>query len=94
MTHMDEARRARRAFLTALSLRPDGHGYEEFSLKGYTTGQVELMVKLLQLDGLVNAVSVSQGLGPGRDSVQPSTLTSKGRSYLKSLTDGGDDEDE
>ena len=51
------------------------------------------MVKLLQLDGLVNAVSVSHGFGPGRDSVQPSTLTSKGRSYLKSLTDGGDDED-
>ena len=93
MTYMDEARRARRAFLQALSLRPDGHGYEELSLKGYTTGEIELMVKLLQLDGLVNAVSVSHGLGPGRDSVQPSTLTSKGRSCLKSLTDGGDDED-
>ena len=87
--HMDEVERTRQAFLKMLSLRPDGHGYEELSMKGYTLGEIELMVRLLQLEGLVNAVSVSHGSGPGRDSVQPSTLTAKGRASLKSPAEGG-----
>ncbi len=89
MTYMDEAPKARRAVLNALSRRPDGHRYEELSVEGYTPGEVELMVRLLQLEGLVSAVFVAHGLGPGRDSVQPSTLTAKGRSYLTSLAKGG-----
>ncbi len=83
--HMKEVRKARRSVLETLSLRPDGHRYEALSVKGYTLGQVELMVKLLWLDGLVNAVFAPHATRPGQDSVRPSTLTAKGRSYLTSL---------
>ena len=83
--HMNEVRKARRSVLETLSLRPDGHRYEALSVKGYSLGQVELMVKLLRLDGLVNAVFVPHATRPGQDSVRPSTLTAKGRSYLTSL---------
>ncbi len=82
---MNEIRKARRSVLETLSLRPDGHRYEALSVKGYTLGQVELLVKLLQLDGLVNALFVPHPTRPGQDSLRPSTLTAKGRSYLTRL---------
>ncbi len=83
--HLNEVRQARRSVLETLSLRPDGHGYEALSVKGYETAQVELIVKVLRLDGLVNAVFVPDPTRPGQDAVWPSTLTPKGRSYLADL---------
>ena len=83
--HVNEVRKARRSVLETLSRRPDGHRHEALSVTGLTPSQIELVVKLLRLDGLVNAVFVSQGTRPGQDSVWPSTLTAKGRSYLASL---------
>ena len=79
---MDETQKTRRAVLEALSVRSDGDGYHELSLEGHTPEQTESMVKLLYGEGLVNARFIPGGFGPSRDSVQPSTLTEKGRAYL------------
>ncbi len=78
---------ARRAILKALSLRPDGHGYEELSVEGCSSSETQLLVRLLQHDGFVDAEFVRRDPGASRGSFQPSTLTAKGRSYLKSLTE-------
>ncbi len=85
--HMNEAREAKRWVLEALSRRPGGHGYEVLSVKGLSLAKVELIVKLLRLDGLVNAVFLPQSMRPGQDAVWPSTLTAKARSYLTSLAE-------
>ena len=85
--HMNEARELKRSVLEALSRRPDGHRHEALSVEGYTPSQVELAVKLLWLDGFVNAVFVREPTRPGQDAVWPSTLTAMGRSSLTSLTE-------
>ena len=82
---MDESDKAERAVLEALALRPDGDGYHELSVEGQTPEGIELMVNLLYGEELVDARFITGGFGPSRDSVQPSTLTTKGRAYLKSL---------
>ena len=85
--HMNEARELKRSVLEALSRRPDGHRHEALSVEGYTPSQVELAVKLLWLDGFVNAVFVPEPTRPGQDAVWPSTITAKGRSSLTSLAE-------
>ena len=61
---MNEARELKRSVLEALSRRPDGHRHEALSVEGYTPSHVELAVKLLRLDGFVNAVFVPQPTRP------------------------------
>ena len=83
---MDEARKAEHAVLKALARRPENHGFHELSIEGHTRDQIKLTVKLLYRTGLVYAHFIHGGLGPARkNSVYPSTLTAKGRAYLKSL---------
>ena len=85
--HLTEARELKRSVLEALSRRPDGHRHEALSVEGYTPSQVELAIKLLWLDGFVNAVFVPQPTRPSQDAVWPSTLTAMGRSSLTSLAE-------
>lgn len=72
-------RQLRIAVLEGLSKRPSGHGYAALELPGYPADDIERTVIALHREGLVNAHHIPHGLGPGRDRVEPSTLTDKGR---------------
>ncbi len=55
-------------------------------MEGYTVEQIQKILLLLRGEGLVHTVVVGEGIfGPSRGAIEPSTLTEKGRAYLKSL---------
>ena len=67
---------------------PGGYtgGYTPLVLDGYTSEQVEAMVKILDHEGLVNTYFFKDGLGVRKH--VGGTLTDKGREYLASRTNG------
>jgi DNA-binding PadR family transcriptional regulator len=75
----------RMAVLEALSQRPPGYGYELLELPGRAADDVERTVIQLFREGLVSAHHIPHGFGPGRDRVDPSTLTDKGHAEIQRL---------
>ena len=67
---------------------PGGYtgGYTPLVLDGYTSEEVEAMVKILAHEGLVNTYFFKEGLGV-RELIG-GTLTDKGREYLVSRGKG------
>jgi hypothetical protein len=77
----------RMAVLEALAQRPPGFGYELLKLPGRAGDDVERTVIQLFREGLVSAHHIPHGFGPGRDRVDPSTLTDQGRAEIQRLRD-------
>ena len=70
---------------------PGGYsgGYTPLVLDGYTSEEVEAMVKILAHEGLVNMYFFKEGLGVRKH--VGGTLTDKGREYLASRARGNRD---